>query len=72
MVSAFDRVSELLMKNADDAPIGSVVVEILCFVRLMGDGVLLVRRCISCGGGRVVVWWVIEGRLGFDTAILVW
>ena len=53
MVSAFDRVAELLMKNADDAPIGSVVVDILCFVRLMGDGVLLVRRRISCGGGEI-------------------
>ena len=53
MVSAFDRVAELLKKSADDAPIGSVVVEILCFVRLMGDGVLRVRRRISCGGGEI-------------------
>ena len=52
MVSAFDRVAELLMKKADDAPIGIVVVEIRCFVRLMGEGVLRVRRRISCGGGE--------------------
>ena len=51
MVSALERVAELLMKNADDAPMGSVVVDILCFVRLMGDGVLLVRRRLS-GVGR--------------------
>ena len=72
MVSAFDRVAELLKKSADDAPIGSVVVEILCFVRLMGDGVLLVWRRVSCGGGRLVAWWAIVGRLDCDTAILVW
>ena len=52
MVSALERVAELLMKNADDAPMGSVVVDILCFVRLMGDGVLLVRRRLSCVGGE--------------------
>ena len=49
MVSALERVAELLMKNADDAPIGSVVVDILCFVRLMGEGVLLARLRLSCG-----------------------
>ena len=29
VVSAFDRVAELLKKSADDAPIGSAAVEIL-------------------------------------------
>ena len=52
VVSALEKVTDLLRKNADDAPMGSVVVDILCFVRLMGDGVLLVRRCLSCGGGE--------------------
>ena len=47
VVSALEKVTDLLRKNADDAPMGSVVVDILCFVRLMGDGVLLVRRRIS-------------------------
>ena len=50
MVSAFERVAELLMKHTDDAPIGIVVVEMRRFVRLIGEGVLRVRRRASCGG----------------------
>ena len=55
MASALEKVTDLLRKNADDAPMGSVVVDIICLVRLMGDGVLLVRRRLSCGGGELVV-----------------
>ena len=50
MGSALERVAELLMKSADDAPIRIVVVEVRGFVRLVGDGVLRVRRRASCGG----------------------
>ena len=51
VVSALEKVTDLLRKNTDDAPMGSVVVDILCFVRLMGEGVLLDRRRLSCGRG---------------------
>ena len=58
MGRALDRVVELLAKRADDAPIGSVVVEMRRFVRLMGEGVLCVRRRASCceemGRGNLV------------------
>ena len=50
--SALERVAELLIKRADDAPMGIVVVEMRRFVRLVGEGVLRVRRRASCGGGR--------------------
>ena len=53
VASALAKVTDLLRKYVDDAPMGSVVVDILCFVRLMGDGVLLVRRRLSCGGGEI-------------------
>ena len=57
MGRALDRVVELLAKRAADAPIGSVV-EIRRFVRLMGEGVLRVRRRASCceemGRGNLV------------------
>ena len=45
--SALERVAELLMKRADDAPTGIVVVEMRRFVRLVGEGVLRVRRRAS-------------------------
>ena len=46
-------VAELLMKKAEDAPMGIVVVAMRRFVRLVGEGVLRVRRRASCGeGGR--------------------
>ena len=58
MGRALDRVVELLAKRAADAPIGSVVVEMRRFVRLMGEGVLRVRRRASCceemGRGNLV------------------
>ena len=52
--SALERVAELLIKRADEAPMGIVVVEMRRFVRLVGEGVLRVRRRASCGreGGR--------------------
>ena len=50
IVRALDRVEELLPKRAIDAPIGSVVVEMRRFVRLVGEGVLRARRRVSsCG-----------------------
>ena len=65
MGRALDRVVELLAKRAADAPIGSVVVEMRRFVRLMGEGVLRVRRrarVVRRWGG--VTWWVIWRRVG--------
>ena len=58
--SALDRVAELLIKRADDAPMGIVVVEMRRFVRLVGEGMLRVRRRASCGGegrGNLVGSW---------------
>ena len=58
MGRALDRVAEVLAKRAADAPIGRVVVETRRLVRLMGEGVLLVRRrslcCVGVGKGDLV------------------
>ena len=58
MGRALDGVVELLAKSAADAPIGSVVVEMRRLVRLMGEGVLRVRRrasgCDEVGRGSLV------------------
>ena len=53
VASALEKVTDLLRKYANDAPMGSVVVDILCFVRLMGEGVLLARRRLSCVRGEI-------------------
>ena len=53
MANALEKVTDLLRKYADDAPMSSAVVDILCFVRLMGEGVLLARRRLSFGGGEI-------------------
>ena len=49
--NALERVTELLMKRAEEAPMGIALVEMRRFVRLVGEGVLRVRRR-SSGGGR--------------------
>ena len=71
MGSALDRVVELLAKRADDAPIGIVVVEMRRFVRLIGEGVLRVRRRASCGGegrgnlvGSLASYRLLQSALG--------
>ena len=53
MVSALEKVTDLLRKYVDDAPMGSVAVDTLCLVRLMGEGVLLARRRLSCVRGEI-------------------
>ena len=71
IVRALDRVEELLPKRAIDAPIGSVVVEMRRFVRLMGEGVLRARRRVSlCGGvgmgnlvGNLALWRLLQSEL---------
>ena len=68
---ALDRVVELLAKRAADAPIGSVVVEMRCFVRLVGEGVLRARRRVSlCGPvgmgslvGNLASWRLLQSEL---------
>ncbi len=73
MGRALDRVVELLAKRAADAPIGSVVVEMRRFVRLMGEGVLRVRRRASCCGemgrgnvvGNLASCRLLQSALGF-------
>ncbi len=58
MGRALDGVAEMLAKRAVDAPMGRVVVEKRLLVRLMGEGVLLVRRrslcCAGVGRGDLV------------------
>ena len=74
MERALDGVAEVLAKRAAEAPMGRVVVEMRRLVRLMGEGVLLVRRkslcCAGLGRGDLVgslaskrlllsVWWLV-------------
>ena len=58
MGRALDGVAEVLAKRAAEAPMGRVVVEMRRLVRLMGEGVLLVRRrslcCVGMGRGGLV------------------
>ena len=71
IVRALDRVEELLPKRAIDAPIGSVVVEMRRFVRLVGEGVLRARRRVSlCGPvgmgslvGNLALWRLLQSEL---------
>ena len=78
MGNALDRVVELLAKRTDDAPIGIVVVEIRRFVRLMGEGVLRVRRRASCCGegrgnlvGNLSSCRLLQSALGFVVSQLL-
>ncbi len=74
MERALDGVAEVLAKRAAEAPMGSVVVGMRRLVRLIGEGVLLVRRkslcCAGLGRGDLVgslaskrlllsVWWLV-------------
>ena len=49
--NAMEEVGKELAKRAEEAPMGRTLVEMRRFVRLIGEGVLLVRRVADGWGG---------------------